>query len=777
MYEILLSRIFSVTMGYHYAFLAVSIAMFGLTAGGVYVYLYRQRFSDENKDLRLAEYSLYFASALPISFLIHLYIPFRPEISISGFLIILFTFLLISLPFFFAGVVICVLLTGFITQVNKIYASDLAGSAIGCLLLVYALEFTGAINSVFIITGLVFIAIVLFSLRAKNNKLKTAGIVGAILLFAFSLFHMHLYNSGDSIVNLKWVRGAAESEPMYEKWNSYSRVTVTGDSTQPVVPFGWGLSNIYDRNKKTREIMLNVDANSTTVFSSFDGDTSKLEYLKYDVSNISHYLRPGADVLVIGTGGGRDILTSLVFGQRSVKAIEMNHDMIYALNNVFGNFTGHLDSYPNVTFVQDEARSNMQRADDERYDLLQISVIDNLAAMSSGAFVLTESSIYTIEAWKLFLNRLKPGGILTVTRFWMKNSAEIYRLASISANALREIGTEDPSQNMFIIRAKPSDKIREAYFNGVANLIISRDKFSDADIRKADSVVNALQFEMVSSPVSSKDEVFKKITSGKDASEFINDFPVNIQPPTDDKPFFFHLLRIKDIFNVPFWQEWDLAFNAKAIFILLSLFVITVLLSVGFVLFPLWLRRKQVSRAIARYILYFASIGLGFMLIEIALMQRLNIYLGHPTYSLTVALFTLLLSAGIGSYSSALFVRREKVKTMLILLLIFLFLSARFTLPLVNMLNDISTIMRILVSVLIIFPSGFFMGMAFPVGLMLASNDQHNSSPWLWGINGAFSVVASVLAVILSMSIGITWTYWIGAVFYIVAVFSVWRKL
>jgi len=163
--------------------------------------------------------------------------------------------------------------------------------------------------------------------------------------------------------------------------------------------------------------MLNIDAHSTTVLSHFNGDTSELSHLKYDVSNLAQYLRPNGDIMIIGSGAGRDVLSSLAFGQKNILGIEINKDMISAINNDFGDFTGHLDKYPNVEFVGDEARSYIQRMDSARkFDIIQVSVIDNWSAAASGAFVLTENALYTKETWKLFLSRLKPNGILTVQR-------------------------------------------------------------------------------------------------------------------------------------------------------------------------------------------------------------------------------------------------------------------------------------------------------------------------------------------------------------------------
>lgn len=770
LFEILLTRIFSVTMGYHYAFLAVSIAMFGFTVGGITVYLKPDYFEFSLIYKRLVLFSFLFSLTVILSFLLHVYIPFKPGYSLYGIFIIIFTCIIISVPFVFSGIVISLILTKFPEKVNRLYAADLIGAALGCILIVLFMQISGGPTAVIIVALIASFSTLFFS---RENGIKKIYIIYSLLLFFFVIIHSFLFNAGEPLVRLQWVRGVYEEKPQYEKWNSFSRVNISGDTNTTVVPFGWGLSNTYDRNKKVKELMLNVDANSTTVLTGFDGDLSKLDHLKYDVSNICQYLRTNSEVMVIGSGGGRDILASLLFKQKSVLGIEMNGEMIDAMNGKYGNFTGHLDKYPNVKFLHDEARSYIQRNDD-KYDIIQVSVIDNWAATSSGAFVLTESSIYTIEAWKLFIQRLKPGGLLTITRFWMKNSAEIYRIASIFSTALMENGIADPRNHILIIRSKPNDKNREDYFNGVANVIASNQPFSVTDLQKVDNLCRNLQFDIFLSPDVCVDSTFANITKGEQSKEFVKNFPVNITPPTDDKPYFFHLLKFTDLPNTTFWKEWDLAFNAKALLILWSLIGVMVVLTISCVVVPLKFSSFKVSFTDnINLFLYFGSIGFGFMLIEISQIQRLGVFLGHPTYSLSVSLFTLLLSTGTGSFFSSKF-NDKKLRTGLIYLLISLFVLGLLTPLISSLFRETTTLIRILVSLILLFPLGFFLGFAFPFGMKMAAVQSERLTPWLWGINGVTSVFASVIAIVLSMSFGISYTYWIGAGFYLIAFLNIY---
>ncbi|MGH2575156.1 MAG: hypothetical protein ACRDFC_05580 [Ignavibacteria bacterium] len=789
MYEILITRIFSVTMGYHFAFMAVSIAMFGMTVGAILVYLFPKFFVSGRIKIHLTYSALLFSITIIASFLIHLFIPFKHSLSVSGFSIIAVTYTVISVPFVFSGICVCLLLTRFTEYVNKLYASDLSGASLGCILVVIVINISGGPTAVFFTSFVAALSALFFAYNELNRRLIKIIIFYSFLVGTFAVVHTVLVINQNPILRLYWIRGEYAEKPLYEKWNSFSRVSIDGDSSKLEVPFGWGLSNTYDRNKKVKQLMLNIDAHSTTVLSAFDGNIKNLEHLKYDVSNIVHYLRKESDVLIIGSGGGRDVLSSLLFEQKSILGIEINQDMIRAITNDFGNFTGHLDKYPNVRFVGDEARSYLQRLN-EKFDIIQVSVIDNWPATSSGAIVLTENALYTMETWRLFLDRLKPNGILTITRFYRKKPAEIYRLVSMSASALKEIGIENPRKHIIVLKCSQIERQKD--HSGTSTILVCKSPFKPDDINVVNEVSNSMEFETVLSPAASIDSNFVIIASGREQQEdFIKNFPVDIKPPTDDKPFFFHLLKFSDMFNVQFWKEWDMAFNVKAIFILSSLLVTMLLFTVLCIIIPIRLTAKRVSlKGAMPLFVFFAGIGFGFMLVEISQIQRLNIFLGHPTYSLSAALFTLLLSSGIGSYvSEKRMVRsqsgvgeREKnfkkfVYVNLFLLLTSLLIFGIFTPYIITAFREYETSVRIIIAVLILFPAGLFMGTAFPLGIKLASSKNNVITPWLWGINGVTSVTASVIAIVIAMSSGISMSFWAGFFCYLIAAVSVLRAV
>lgn len=785
MYEILLTRVFSVTMGYHFAFMAVSIAMFGMTIGALIVFLFPQYFPPEKLKYRLTLSSFFFSITIILSFLFHLYIPFIHNVSLIGITVIAVTYSVISIPFIFSGICICLILFYYAENAGRLYAADLTGASIGCILLIFALNTAGGPASVFIASLLASLGTLSFALDDLKKRWLKFSIVYFSFLAVFSLLQIYLVNNQSPIFKLIWVRGDYEENSLFEKWNTFSRVNITGDTSELVKPFGWGLSDTFDKNKKIRQLLLNVDAHSTTYLTGFSGDLNDIQHLKFDIANAVHYLRSPADVLVIGTGGGRDILSSILFKQSSVLGIEINQDMIKAVNNHFGDFTGHLDKYPNVKFIADEARSYITRQD-EKFDIIQLSVIDNWSATSSGAFVLTENALYTLESWKIFLEHLKPDGILTVTRFYRVKPSEMYRLASLSSITLSGMGVSEPGKNIIVLKNTPA--VSDSEHHGTGTILVSRNPFSKTDLDTIRNLCGRMKFEIIYSPESSKDSVFSVICSGKNLDSYFRNFPVDVSPPTDDNPFFFHLLRFRDVLNKKLWTEWDMGFNIKAIFILFSVLTVVLVLSLLCIIIPLKMahrRRRVLDKSsfwnVSKYLLlYFAFIGLGFMLIEISQIQRLNIFLGHPTYSLSVSLFALLLSTGIGSYLTGKFlqnksaaVRREYV---FLILLIILIIFGALTPHLIDTFRASDTLIRILVAACLLFPIGLFMGTAFPMGINLAYAVPSGKSliPWLWGINGAASVVASVLAVLIAMAFGIKAAFWSGFGCYVLATASSW---
>ena len=785
MYEILLTRIFSVTMFYHFAFMAISLAMFGMSVGAILVYLLPQYFSEERAKYQLSLSALIFSLSIVISFLLHLLILISTTVFTLSPLIFWFImallYIVLSVPFIFSGICICLALTKFPRQVSKLYAFDLLGAAAGCILLIYILKITDGPTAVFAVAFLAGTSSAFFAADAKHKKLMGIAITFSLICAAFTCVHTALVLKQSPLLRLKWVKGKLESRPIYEKWNSFSRIRVWGTPDIPTRPYAWGLSSTYRSEKKIRQLHMNLDAYAATPLTAFDGKLNDLEHLKYDITNIVHYLKSDAETLVVGSGGGRDVLSALLWKQKAVTAVEINEDIIDTVNQRFGDFTGHLDRYPQVTFVSDEARSYIARQT-KRFDIIQVSLIDTFAATASGAFVLTENALYTVEAWKIFLEHLTPGGILTFSRWYFIDSpGAAYRLTSLARVSLAQLGVKDPRKHVILVR-----NMRKGEKYGVGTILVSSEPFSDEALDTLNQIVNQMKFELVLTPKFSIDSTFETIASDKDFDKFTATFPIDITAPTDDSPFFFNMFRLKNIFskNTAGYMPGFLNFNMRAVYILGSLLIIVTSLTVLCILCPLILTTtKATLKGTLPLFIFFACIGFGFMLVEISQMQRLIIFLGHPTYSLSVVLFSLLVSSGLGSYLT----QKIEIPGMtgaairrLLLLLCVLVIFGIFTEHFMSTFQQSATIIRILVASGILFPIGLFMGMAFPLGMKIASARTKSLTPWLWGINGATSVCASVLAVAIALNSGISSSFWTGFFCYTIGVISftweLWKR-
>lgn len=780
MYEILLTRIFSVTMLYHFAFVALSVAMFGMTVGALLVYLAPAAFPPERITSRLALSAVLFPIAVVFSFLTQLSIPFRVHPSVVGVYSVVLTYAVIAVPFVLSGITVCLALTGFPSKVSRLYAADLAGAALGCVLLIPVLDYSDAPTAVLWVAFLASIGAVAFTRGEDALLLRRAAVATMILLGVSAAAHNVLVWRQFPIFRILYIKGSFEARPLYEKWNSYSRVRVNGDRNEVIRPTGWGLSATMPGDLTARQLQMDIDVTAGTVLTAFNGDPAGVPHLRYDVTNTAYYLRPDADVLVVGAGGGRDVLSALAFGARSIVAVEINRDIIRTVNGRFGDFTGHLDRNPRVRFVNDEARSYITRAVD-RFGLIQISLIDTWAATAAGAFVLSENSIYTVEAWTTFLDHLTDRGVLSVSRWYFRSRpAEMYRTTTLATEALRRIGVSQPRAHIAIVRnMQIADKGEGP--DGVGTLLVSRSPFAPSDLDRLSEVSSALGFEVVFSPRTSMDRTFDELMTARSGSAYLAGFPVNIEAPTDNSPFFFNMLRLRDVFR---WELLDFgkqSNNMKAVATLAVLLATVLILTLLCIIVPLMFAARRASLAGAAPLLtYFVAIGLGFMLIEMSQMQRLIIALGHPTYGLSVVLFGLLISSGAGSYLTA-WVEPERVGSYgtrrLLVLVAVLTLFGVLTPSVVRWSAGATTPVRILAALSVLFPAGLAMGMAFPLGMKVASKRMAELMPWMWGLNGAASVLASVLSVCVSLTWSISAAFWTGWACYVVALAAFYRAL
>ncbi len=779
MYEILLSRIFSVITWYHLAFVAISMALFGMTVGAIIVYYFSNYFTNGKFHEHLAKYSFYFSISIIVSFLFYSLVNPVFNLSLLGILYLSLYYLIISLPFIFSGICICLVLSVYSSQISKLYATDLIGASLGCVLYVVMMNFIDGPSLVFFVAFLAALAAYVFSGRKGGDK-KYIYMATAVTFFIIVFVNSFFAAQQNSVFKLLVTKNKYSTQDFsYEKWNSHSLVRVMGDPNISTKIAGWGLAEEAIKNDgvlgQIKQLYLNIDGSAGSYLTNFSGDFSELEFLKYDISNLAHHFRRDANVLVIGVGGGRDILSALVFDQRSVVGVEINKSIVDVVTKKYSDFVGNLHQYDNVEIINDEARSFVARSTDV-YDIIQVSLIDTWASTVAGGLTLTENSLYTVEAWQEFFEHLSDDGVLTFTRWYFQDlPGEVYRLVSLARETLIEMGVENPRDHIVVIKNQ-GNMVDENSPDGIGTILVRKTPFSEDDLRILSVVVDKMGFETVLSPSFSADPAFESLSSSGDISDYLSSHPLNLSAPRDNNPFFFQMLRPKDFVASSKLDQGIVTFNLRAVNSIMSLLLVVIVLSLLTIILPLGLKARNLK--LNRHwplIAYFLFIGLGFMLIEISQMQRFNIFLGHPTFSLTVILFVLLISGGVGSYiTNKIEVKFSFLNTFkfLVLLLTVLILFGFITTSVLSYFASQTNFVRIFITILMIFPLGIFMGTAFPLGIKFANQEKKEIIPWLWGINGATSVCASVLAVAISLSYGISVTYWVGFICYVLAFIS-----
>ena len=764
MLEIALTRIFSVTMWYHFAFVAISVALFGMTVGALIVHLLPGRFPPERVHRQLWVFSLLFAVSVAVCFAVQLQIPFTPKATLGGVASVVGTCVVISIPFVFSGVVVCLALTRFPDRVNRLYAVDLIGAGLGCVLLLVLFSWIDGPSLVVVVAALAAAGALSFSFADTSNKrgLGTCGLA-LLLLAGIAGSNAVLYAKGSPFIKIVWVKETRDIDHDYERWNAFSRLTVDGDVDNP--------SQSY--------LNLVIDSTAGTAIDRWDGDLDDTDHLRDRIQNLGHHLRSDADVFVVGVGGGNDVLSALEFEQRSVTGAEINGDIIDLVTNKYGDYSGNLDEQPGVKIVNDEARSYLSRTDDT-YDILQISLIDTWAATAAGAFALSENSLYTTDSWHMFLEHLNDDGVLDVTRYYRTLDyngtaippLETYRTIGLAAQVLTDRGVDDPGDHIVVYTQAVGLPGLD-----LATVLVSPSPFSADDRAALDEVADRLDYVPVLTDAGTDDPVIEALIQPGGPGAAYDMVDADITPPTDNRPFFFQMADIGTFLSGDITSDDHVT---RPVFVLGMLAVTVVLLAAVCIGLPMLLvRRREGERPERRRVTplytYFLGIGLAFLLIEIAQLQRLSMFLGHPTYGLSVSLFSVLVFSGIGSMLTDRLVRNDNPKALLwpfAALLVVVIAAGFATVPILENFEGSTTPMRILVAVALLAPIALVMGMPFSLGMRAANRVPHAPTAFLWGINGAASVCASVLSVVVALFFGIASAFWFGATMYALAAVS-----
>ncbi len=745
--ELSLTRIFSVVFYYHFAFLAISIAMFGLGAGGVFSYVVAGWKAPVFKRLGRLSAINSLLVLLALAFIL------RQKQDVSTWQIA-FLYFTTALPFFLAGAIVSLAISETVARVNRIYFFDLLGAAGGCLLLIPLLSLLGGLNTV-------LVAGVLFAVAAAiwhSMDGSVAGRAGSVAL-ALALVAFLSFNSRFNFLAIQYAKGQRLEDESFVKWNSFSRIAIAPEK-------GSGTPTIF------------IDADASTAIASFDFDhlTARQRHdLLEQGPALPYAVRPGAKTLIIGPGGGWDVARALASGSHDITGVEINPIIANTIMRQRPQLSRGLYLQPDVHIVVEDGRSFVRRSS-EKFQIIQATLVDTWASTAAGAFALSENNLYTTDAFRDYLSHLTNDGVAAFTRWGFDPPRESLRLISLAIEALSQLGENAAWRHVIVGR--------EGSVQGWGardTVLISRKPFIAADLDRARAMMAAAGMQAIYMPGLDVHNPFHDLLHSSDPDEFERGYIFNIRPVSDNRPFFFYTVQPRDLWtflNSASRQSADYKVN-KAVPLLFALLAVSLIATLVILLLPPVLlgTRLPRQRGVLGFLLYFLFIGCGYILIEVGLIQKFVLFLGHPNYALTVVIFSMLLSSGLGSFASRRLLSKPEGRLIKVLGCIALGASLLGLLlsGLLTALVGLPLALKVALTVVLIAPLGFLMGMPFPTGLERLEHSHAPAVRWAWSLNAAASVLGSVGALASSIYLGLIQTLIIGGLFYVAALAVVER--
>ena len=741
--ELSLTRVFSVVFYYHFAFLAISIALFGLGAGGVFSYVVSGwRGGTFLKIGWLASAN----SVVVVASLVFL-LSRRGEFSNATLAAVYFAS---ALPFFLAGTIISLVINETIERVDRVYFFDLLGAAGGCLLLLPFLSGFGGPNTV-ITVGVLFAtsAAMWFNVAGQTRWRATA------VALALALVGLFVINLRWNVIDVRYAKGQKIGNEIFTKWNGLSRI---------------GL--VEDQGSGGHLIIIDADASTGVPRFDFQHLSEKEQKdLLLQGPGLPYAVRPGAKTLIIGPGGGWDVSRALASGAKNITGVEVNPIIANTImRDKFPQLSRNLYQRPEVHIQVEDGRSFVRRSTD-RYQVLQATLVDTWASTAAGAFALSENNLYTTDAFYDYLTHLTDDGFMAFTRWGFDPPRESLRLLTLANEALTRLGGAPKLEQHVII-------VREGSTQGWGSkdtVMISRKPFSAADIERTRDAVRRSSMQAIYLPGDGVHNEFGRYLNAVDKDAFLANYRYDLSPVGDDRPFFFYTVQPRDLwaFLTQGGQDSaDYKIN-RAVPLLFGLMIISVLATiVVLALPPLLLGTKLPADPAARqFLFYFLCIGAGYILIQVALIQKFVLFLGHPTYALTVIIFSMLVSSGVGSSVSRKLTFTNPVRLRQALCLVFLLVAVlRFVAPaLTAALVGWPWELKVLITIALIVPVGFVMGLPFPTALNTLELRFPTAVRWAWSLNAASSVLGSASAIFLAIYIGLGNTLMVGGAFYLMA--------
>ncbi len=792
-YEVLLMKLLSISQWHHFAYMIISIALLGYGASGTFL-----TFLERSK--RISPLSIFvgsgvlFSLSVVVCFALSQRVPLNPlEIlwDPSQWVHLFRVFLILFFPFLFAATFIGMAFIRFKGRIHSIYLWDLLGAGTGALAMVPLLFAFPATEVLKVFSGGGLLAAGLLLGAEKNGKRRSS-----LVLIACAVALPFLWPSSmlqPNISPYKGIQGALNlpgARIVHERHGPLGWLAVV---ESPKVPFrhapGQSLNCTVE---PPQQVAVFTNGDGLSPITRFEGDRATLAYLDCVTWAAPYHLLEHPRVLVLGAGGGTDVLMALYHEARAVDAVEFDANVVSLVREEFGAFSGHLYDNPRVTVHVEEARGFVAGRRD-RYDLIQVSLLDSFSASAAGSHALAESYLYTVEALKEYFQHLEPSGILAITRWLKIPPRDALKLFVSMVEALEGLEISRPGDHLVLIRSWSTTTllIKRSPFTGeeVKRVLdFCRERSFDVDFHPAIQPHEVNRFNLLEEPF-----LYEGTAAllGSERRSFMDQYKFYIEPATDDRPYFFHFFKWRIL-----REAWDargrggLALMEWTYPILLITLGQAALASLILIVLPLLARRIPSRGELPRWrlILYFGSLGLAFLFVEIAFIQKFILFLSHPIYTVSVVLSGFLVFAGLGSRASGWMKEAWHERygplhggafiTAAIIGLTTVSLVYLWILPEVfRVFLGSSNVLKILVSLALIAPQAFLMGMPFPLGLSIVARHAPQWIPWAWGINGCASVVSAVLATILAVHFGFSVVIWIALCLYAAAAACFWGSM
>lgn len=747
LYEISLTRIFSLILFSNFSFMIISTALFGFGLSGVMLSVFPQFLKTVKAQRILFVSSVLFSLSVLGSFLVINYVPLQMSdfTNIKNIFGLAVWYLSLIVPFSFAGLIIAAILSLYTQEISKLYFFDLVGAGIGCVLTVPFFIRFGALGTLYIVALTGILAGMVFTWRTSKLTRYASPFVILGFLAIFPLWMKIEIQVHD---NKRSYRSDQKSKAIeFSKWSSLSKI----DIAPGPLPF-------------FKRLWIDGGTNESALIS-FDGNyhTEYVNGMNVMVIAIPYLMKKNPDVAIIGSSGGREVLLALNNDPNHVTAIEMDPAICEIVSKTYSEYIGNIFKDPRVTLVCDEGRSFIKRSK-EKFDIIQ--QINNFTpiAMASGAINLSESYLLTFEAFNDYLEHLKDDGMLVINRH---NS---FKIVIMAREVLEKRGL-DPKQHIMVVQGE--DGLTNGFF-------LKKTPFNAEEI----ATVKRLAAEkgiLYYPGMEDQQSWYVQALNVASPQKFFNLKGLNLDVPTDNKPFFEHTGAIGKIDttdkNMPLGLRWvDDHKKIKRIFpiedvIMMVIFLEATVFSLFFILGPLYIFNRKGIRSVTEFktLGFFFAVGLAFILIEICLMQNFVLFLGVPVYSLSVVLFALLSASGVGALlTDRIAVVSHKHVLAAIAGIGVCVLGMNYLLPVgIGYFLGHPFPIRVLASMVFIFPIGLCMGMPFPLAMRLLNATEQRLVPWAWGINGYATVIGTVSAIVLARGVGFKYVLFIAGLIYL----------